>query len=59
MTEWVSFRTFIMWLDDNDLLTGVTTSDNDSYLKKNDITENNNNIIIDYKYLFVSIIVHL
>lgn len=34
VTEWVRLGTVIMWLDDNDLLTSVTTADNDSYFKE-------------------------
>lgn len=30
MTEWVRLGTFVMWLDDHNLLTGVTTTDNNS-----------------------------
>lgn len=34
MTEWVRLGTFVVWLNDHDLLTGVTTTDNNSCRKK-------------------------
>lgn len=34
VTKWVRLGTFIMWFNDNNLLTGVTTTDNDSCVKK-------------------------
>lgn len=34
VTEWVRLGTFIVWLDDHNLLTGVTTTDNDSCKNK-------------------------
>lgn len=31
VTEWMRFRTLIVWLNDHNLLTSVTTTNNDSY----------------------------
>lgn len=32
MSEWVGLGALVVWLDDDNLLTGVSTADNDSYM---------------------------